>query len=629
MKYRREIDGLRAVAVVPVVLFHAGAPGFDGGFVGVDIFFVISGYLITSIIFTEVREGTFSFLKFYERRARRILPALFAVLAICLPIAWFWLMPGDLKLFGQGLVAVCLFSSNLLFWHTSNYFDKSAELNPLLHTWSLAIEEQFYLFFPILLMSLKRLSRNKLLALLTGLFVVSAVYGNWMVGESPVAAFYLLPTRAWELLAGSIVALHLANENPARTRKWIEQGVSALGLLLILYAIFLFNRNTPFPSYLALVPTIGAAFVIVFANPGTCVHAILANKHLVGIGLISYSAYLWHQPLFAFARQVSLSNEISLTIYALAAATFGFAYLSWRFVEGPFRIREKVSLAVVTWFCIGSSAALISVGLALHVSKGVEGRLSTDQNKVLSFEKYDFKSSYLLNTCFIDKDKKGEDFSPACGSANNRRGVLVWGDSHAAALASGLRSHESKLSQFASAACPPFLNVRVSGNANCAQVNSYVLNRARDIEVGVVLLHANWSAYKEVGLEAELEKTLRLLHEALPGTRLVVVGPGPQWQPSLPVFMARKHVPLDRVWYLPSPELATLSQIDKLLAEKARIHKATYFSILDAVCNREGCLATTRTGDAVTVAVWDYGHLTEAGATAVSAKLWPALRIGY
>ena len=301
MKYRAEIDGLRGLAVLPVILFHAGFEWFSGGFVGVDVFFVISGYLITTIIISEMAEGKFSIVNFYERRARRILPALFFVMAVCLPFAWIWLSPTYLKDFGQSLVAVSTLSSNILFWLESGYFDTAGELKALLHTWSLAVEEQYYILFPIFLMLTWRLGIKWVLILLSVVFLLSLGVAQWGAYTKPSATFFLLPTRGWELLVGVFAAFYLKHNAHLKSH-FVNQLMSLLGFGMIVYSIIAYDETTPFPSLYALVPTIGAGLLILCAVPKTYVHKLLSLKFIVGIGLISYSAYLWHQPLLAFAR---------------------------------------------------------------------------------------------------------------------------------------------------------------------------------------------------------------------------------------------------------------------------------------------------------------------------------------
>jgi peptidoglycan/LPS O-acetylase OafA/YrhL len=336
MKYRAEIDGLRALAVLPVILFHAGFESFRGGFVGVDVFFVISGYLITTIIISEMAKGNFSIVNFYERRARRILPAMFFVIVVSLPFAWFWLAPSDLKDFGQSLVAVSTFSSNILFWRESGYFDTVAELKPLLHTWSLAVEEQYYVIFPIFLMLSWRLGVKWVVTLLAIIFLLSLGLAQWGAYNNPFAAFFLLPTRGWELLVGVFAAFYLKYNTHLKSQP-LNQFLSLLGFSMIAYSIIVFNKTTPFPGLYALIPTLGTGLLILCAVPKTFIHSLLSMKFIVGIGLISYSAYLWHQPLLAFARHRLFGEVPDLLLIELCITYIGMEWFSWHFVEKPFR----------------------------------------------------------------------------------------------------------------------------------------------------------------------------------------------------------------------------------------------------------------------------------------------------
>ncbi len=348
MKYRPEIDGLRALAILPVVLFHAGFRSFSGGFIGVDIFFVISGYLITSIILSE---KNFCLLNFYERRARRILPALFFVMLVTLPFAWLYLMPRDTEAFLKSLYRACFFSSNFLFYKQSGYFDTAAELKPFIHTWSLAIEEQFYLFFPFMLLLLKRSNKKVMIGIVLIILLSSLGYAQYLVKINASAAFFLLPSRLWELLIGALIAFYFLNRKKLLSQK-INKSISLLGLFLIIYAILNFDKGTPFPSLLTLVPTLGAGFVILCANEETFTGRLLANKFLVFIGLISYSAYLWHQPIFAFSRHIYLGNPPFFTIVLLILLCFFIAFLTWKYVESPFRNKKKFSSKSILYISI-------------------------------------------------------------------------------------------------------------------------------------------------------------------------------------------------------------------------------------------------------------------------------------
>ena len=345
MNYRPEIDGLRALAVIPVILFHAGFSSFSGGYVGVDIFFVISGYLITSIIINDLDRSKFSILNFYERRARRILPALFFVMLICIPFAWELMPPLHLKDFGQSLVAVSLFSSNLLFWTESGYFVDFAEFKPLLHTWSLAVEEQFYIFFPIFLLIFWKFHRLILISAIAILFIVSlylAQIGSTNSNSSiSSATFLFLHSRAWELMIGAGAALYLKYFSKP-CKRIFNNVFSSIGIILIFYSIYVFDASTPFPGIYALIPTLGTLLIILFANQTTAVYSLLTMRPIIGVGLISYSAYLWHQPILAFARyQTDFHNLNNAAIIFLCILAIFFGYLSWNYVEKPFRDKKK------------------------------------------------------------------------------------------------------------------------------------------------------------------------------------------------------------------------------------------------------------------------------------------------
>jgi len=337
--YRADIDGLRMVAVLPVVLNHAGISGFSGGFVGVDIFFVISGYLITLILTREIEESSFSIWRFYERRARRILPALFAVLAACL-VAGLWVLPPNLyEALGKSVIATLGFSSNFWFWQSAgDYFSPSVELEPLLHTWSLAVEEQFYLFFPLLLWAMAGRGRRVWIIVVWAIVLGSFCLSLWMTQAHPTANFYLVPTRAWELGAGALLALGAFGR--ARHRA-IAEGAGWIGLALIGGGILLIDAHTPFPGLAALSVVLGAT-LIVFANSGAPVSVgrLLAWPPFVWVGLISYSLYLWHWPILVAVRSVTRDLDLPPSTAALCVLlSIGMGWLSWRFVERPFRAR--------------------------------------------------------------------------------------------------------------------------------------------------------------------------------------------------------------------------------------------------------------------------------------------------
>ena len=360
VKYRAEIDGLRALAVVPVILFHAGFELFSGGFVGVDVFFVISGYLITTILIEDIENKRFSIIDFYERRARRILPALSFVMIFCVPFAWILLSDASLNKFGNGLIGVSLFLSNVVFWRQQGYFDESAELNPILHTWSLAVEEQYYVLFPIFLVLAWRFGKNRVFWMIVVMSAISLLLSEWGWRNQPTANFYLAPTRAWELFAGSLAAFIVQKQGVKK-----NNFLALLGLAAIIFSIFVYDENTPFPSVYALMPVLGVVLLVLYAEKETLVAKFLSLKVFVGIGLISYSAYLWHQPVFAFFR--IYTNQISLhwlLALVLIIITFLLSYVSWRLVEKPFRNRNSINKFLLFTLSFIALMSLLAIGYA-------------------------------------------------------------------------------------------------------------------------------------------------------------------------------------------------------------------------------------------------------------------------
>lgn len=429
MIYRPEIDGLRAVAVLPVILFHAGFGLFEGGFVGVDVFFVISGYLITTILINDITRGQFSLLKFYERRARRILPALFFVVICTIPFAMMWMFPAQLRDYSQSLVAVSLFSSNILFWLESGYFEAGADLKPLLHTWSLAIEEQFYVVFPVLLFVLWKLGQRAAIGGIVLIALVSLGCAEWGWRAHPAANFFLAPSRVWELLAGALCAFALYHRPVPG-----NDAFAALGLTAIALSVFLFDSTTPFPSLYTLLPVMGVALIILFGGQGTQVAALLSVKPLVAVGLISYSAYLWHQPLFAFARIRSLTEPSSALMLGLAVLSLLLAAFSWRFVEQLFRAGPKTSLKSQASVFAASILGLVliaGIGVWGHVSKGFPDRFSPQALAVLALN-----TDQIDRSCHFDEATPVQVPKPGClfTTSDATSTVMLLGDSHVAAI---------------------------------------------------------------------------------------------------------------------------------------------------------------------------------------------------
>jgi peptidoglycan/LPS O-acetylase OafA/YrhL len=500
MIYRRDIDGLRAVAVVPVILFHAGFKLFGGGYVGVDVFFVISGYLITSILIEELEQGNFSITHFYERRVRRILPPLFFVMLCCIPFAWMWMLPDEFKHFCQSIVAVAIFASNIFFWSEDGYFATAAELNPLLHTWSLAVEEQYYLLFPFFLSLSWRFGRKRVFWAVCMIAVISLVASEWGWRNKPSANFYLAPTRAWELLVGSISAFWLSGREQ-RASNWL----SFAGFALIIFAIFYYDDTTPFPSVYALAPVLGTALIIVFGGTGTCIAKLLSTRGFVGIGLISYSAYLWHQPLFAFARIRSVLEPSPYLMAALAVLSLPLAYLSWRYIERPFRnynVSILPSSRAIFTAAVSVTIAFVAGGFAGHFGDGFAQRSVGKISLGSLVERLDANRGLSI-------DCGGEfNSSPNCYTSKSPS-VLLWGDSYAMHLVQGITASEPniKFQQHTISSCSPILGISqfappkgltLQWARKCIAFNDSVMNWLKNTKsVEIVILSSPFSGITE------------------------------------------------------------------------------------------------------------------------------------
>jgi peptidoglycan/LPS O-acetylase OafA/YrhL len=501
MEYRKEIDGLRAIAVIPVILFHAGFDQFSGGFVGVDIFFVISGYLITTIILSDLNQNKFSIVNFYERRARRIAPALFVVILTTVPLAWLILLPGDLIDFSQSLIAVSLFVSNILFWRESGYFATASELKPLLHTWSLAVEEQYYVLFPLLLIFLWPLRKRWLFSVILIICVGSLGLSHWAAFNKPSANFFLLPTRAWELMIGAITAFILIywknNHSIVNEHKITSELLGITGILLISFSTLFYDKTTPFPSLYALVPTVGTALIILFSSSKTFIGQILSIKALVGIGLISYSAYLWHQPLFAFARY-KFGLDLSAKVYfILIFFTFLLALISWKFVESPFRNKRMTNRKNIFTFTALGTVIMLSVGSIGNTINGVSPFLSRDVVKRdnLVRQNYEARQNIInAGTCHFNKKGKYKNIDEflmnwSClsdddNSLTNTK-IGVFGDSHSADKAVALKQNGLDVVQIGGAGCPLNLSTVDAAHKYCNRLfDSF--NKVENIEVVLI-----------------------------------------------------------------------------------------------------------------------------------------------
>ncbi len=444
MNYRKEIDGLRGIAVLAVIFYHAGISSFfSGGYVGVDVFFVVSGYLITSIILTEKKTGTFTFIDFYNRRARRILPALFFVMLCSIPIAFYSMDSEQLKAFSSSLIAVVIFASNVLFFLEDDYFRVASELKPFLHTWSLAVEEQFYIFFPPFLLAVIHFRKNLLLVIFSCIALMSILLaqfgGNlmmsspyiepfWSWEDIPGWAFYLAPTRAWELILGVIAAIYLIDK-PFKS-SLLAEFLSLLGLVLIIYSVYNFHSGTSIPGLIALIPTFGTFLLILFANSKNYVGRLLGNKCIVWVGLISYSAYLWHQPIFAFAYHLNNEKPSAFGIYILIFLSLIVGYASYQYIEKPFRNKSRFSTKQIFTSALLFSIFFIAVGILGHKTNGffdLKYSWVQDDKKYLIIDKQELLNERESFWSHNMKDKLSSSFN----NNNNKTKILIIGDSHA------------------------------------------------------------------------------------------------------------------------------------------------------------------------------------------------------
>ena len=429
MNYRPEIDGLRAFAVLPVIFFHAGFKGFSGGFVGVDVFFVISGYLITYIILDDLKNDTFSFVNFYERRARRLLPALYLVMFLCIPFSFLTMMPNQMKDFMQSLSAVSIFSSNFLFWDESGYFEKIAEEKPLLHTWSLAIEEQFYFIFPFIITLVYKVKKKLPILLLISLILLSLMLSIYLSRVSPSTNFYLAPTRFWELIVGSLAAVLIFNYGQKSNNL-----ISLVAMFCLIVSITLFDKNTLLPGLYTLLPVGSTFLLILFCSNNVLVAKLLSLKIFVSVGLISYSLYLWHQPLFAFVRIQHVEKPNMYVFALLILLVFLLSFLSRKFIEQPFRNRNTFTSKFIFKTFLSLSLFFIIFGIVGSETKGFQSlRFSNKTLAVFSTA----ESSPFRKKCHFEQEEIALQKQPCIYFSENVK-VAVLGNSHATELAYSL-----------------------------------------------------------------------------------------------------------------------------------------------------------------------------------------------
>jgi peptidoglycan/LPS O-acetylase OafA/YrhL len=490
LTYRPEIDGLRALAVLPVVLFHTRL-GFSGGYVGVDVFFVISGFLITALILADLQAGTFSLARFWERRIRRIAPAATVTVIVTLLVGYFLLLPPDFAELGESAVAQALLAANFYFYSTSGYFSAPSDSKPLLHFWSLAVEEQFYLIFPFLLLWFRRLRRIGLIALVVTLAIGSFALSVHGVSRYPDATFYLLPARAWELALGALLAL-TGCRLPLPER--LKGPIGWIGLALIIGPMVIYTSHTPFPGAAALPPVLGTVLII-WATHGreSWLKSILSFRPIVFVGLLSYSLYLWHWPVQVYSHYWLVSGSPFVVRVAVAVASFALAWLSWRYIETPFRERRVfVPRRALLWGMGTATAAVMVMGSGATLMQGLPGRMPSEVlSYVAAWDERPQIEEADVSTEQVDTDaltRLTADLSP--GDA-----VLLWGDSHARVVSPAIEGlcELNELNGFrASRSMTP--SVLGWGDEAMQQHNAAVLRWIERHRPSLVILASRWDA---------------------------------------------------------------------------------------------------------------------------------------
>jgi len=618
MKYRPEIDGLRALAVLPVILFHAGFKAFSGGYVGVDVFFVISGFLITTIILNDLVKERFSLLVFYEKRARRILPALLTVILSITPFALFYLTPEDFQSFGESVLSANLFLSNFFFASEVDYFATKAELKPLLHTWSLAVEEQYYIFFPLMLISIWSINRKLLFISILGTFILSLTLavGNYGIFQNEALSFFLLPTRAWEILLGSLCSLFVLH-NKKQFSTLVNQAFSALGLMLIVYSIFYFDESMPTPGLYTLAPTLGAALILICARKQTLVNSLLSFKIFVWCGLISYSSYLWHQPIFAFARYITFNRTTFLIQLLCIVLTIFLAFITWYFVETPIRKSKDENKFIIKNILI-VSISLSVFGLSAIIFEGFQFRYSGPQVKVyrdgLRNHKVLRSTAYDRFRCFFDQTQKATqliDFD--CISKSKQNKIILFGDSEAAHYMDGFKEYlinsDMLLNLFTGASCRA---IDFSKNGRRCKLFYSIFNSELSSKINegdIVIVSSNWfNVYRKI-TEVEFKNSLRSLLKEIKkaGAKpfLILNTPDFSWHPYK--YLVRTRSAIKPNMFLPAQ---IFSKSNTAIQSVAVEENVDFFDPSTVLCNGSSECQFIRNDEYL---FYDAGHLSKKG----------------
>ena len=518
--YKPQIDGLRALAVLPVIFFHAGFSFFKGGFVGVDVFFVISGYLITTIILKEVLKEKFNLTHFYIRRSRRILPILYLITFLTIPFSVLLMGGEDLKFFSREIISVIIFLSNFFFWKNTGYFSPNSDLQPLLHTWSLGVEEQFYIFFPLFVIFSYKFFKKKITILISIIllisFILSQIGGKFKIqnlSSSPPylflpfkyfwqagsANFYLPFGRIWEILAGSLVAIYLFKNKIQE--KSINSYLSLFGFMLIIFSIVFFDKNLQYPSIFTMLPVVGTLLIIIFATRLTILNKFLSLKPLVLTGLVSYSLYLWHQPIFAFNRIYFDTNLSILHSLLLIIISLILSVISWKFIELPFRNKNFINNKKIVLCLLLSSTTILFLSFLIYFEKIKSKQPLLPQSIINSFKAENKKDCFDIDYAHV-KDKK-KWYCEIGDLSQSELSFAIMGDSHALALKPAFYSSaldNNKKGIFVGfSGCPALLGVysiRPERNVrNCKELNKKLFNYIKNSKIKKIFLISRWSYY--------------------------------------------------------------------------------------------------------------------------------------
>lgn len=634
--YRPDIEGLRGVAVLSVFAVHSIPDAARGGFVGVDVFFVISGFLIATITLHELDAGSFSVVGFYRRRVRRLLPALLVVLATCLVFALAWSVPADAKSIGKHVAAGAAFVSNWVLWREAGYFDPSSDLKPLLHLWSLGIEEQFYLLWPLGALLLAQAGRWSMPGTLLALgvsFALNLVF----VSTKPQAVFFLPPTRFWEMLVGVVLALwnHRVPGGPLiaaqsrlpPTSPWRHRvpGLFAgLGVCLLAGAIALIDKTDSFPGAWALLPTLGTFLLLAAGMRAWINQAVLAHPVLMFYGRISYPLYLWHWPLLTFPVLLNVQPDWVGQIGILTVAV-GLAVLTTYFAERPFRF-GRLAPAAPRLLLVGL-AVVGALGGAVFLTDGLVGRCPARLQAIAIEQLRQDPAAIRFGTCFQTSAQARREFAADCvdGHPADAPLALLWGDSFAASLYPGLRALTAsgalpmRLGQFTGPLCPALLQASDRQLRGCDAMNRVAIEHIRLHRPAMVMLVGAWMHYHRAGDGAvqELEglrDTIRLLRDSGVG-RIVVVGSFPVWQTAQPRALLMTWRRTGGVPARVSEGLVTrVLIVEQMVGAIARGSGAEFVSPLELLCNTSGCEVTVEVDGALVPVAHDEAHLTQAGA---------------